>query len=159
MFRSALVSISAVALVSCGTPTACPAVLHGASLTIRLADGWGEAEPRSVTLRCPDGVVCGLIAPDDLTVLPEPEEVPVPPPGSAPMPTPEPSPEIGGTSQDLDDGEATYFLDGPRDELVVTVHGADGVLVERTVTPDWVQVGGSEECGGPTEAEVVVPAP
>ena len=41
----------------------------------------------------------------------------------------------------------------------MTVSGADGVLTELTVTPDWVRVGGSAECGGPTEAEVVVPAP
>jgi hypothetical protein len=159
MFRAMLVSISAVALASCGTPTACPAVLYGASLTVRLADGWGDAEPRSVTVRCADGVECGSIRPDDLTVLPMPEEVPVPPPGSAPVPTPEPSPEISGTTQDLHDGEATYSLHGPREELIVTVNGADGVLLERTVTPDWVRVGGSVECGGPTEAEVVVPAP
>ena len=159
MFRSVLVSISAVVVAGCGTPAVCPAVLHGASLTVRLADGWGDAERLRVTLRCPDGVECGFLAPDDLTVLPEPEEVPVPPPGSAPMPAPEPSPEAGGTSQELDDGEATYFLDGPREELIVTVHGVDRVLLERTVTPDWVRVGGSVECGGPTEAEVVVPAP
>ena len=159
MFRSVLVSISVVALASCGTPTVCPAVLHGASLTVRLADGWGDAEPLSVTLRCPDGAECGFLAPEDLTVLAEPEGVPVPPPGSAPMPTPEPSPETGGSSQELDDGAATYFLDGPREELVITLHGADGVLSEHTVSPDWVRVGGSAECGGPTEAEVVVPAP
>jgi hypothetical protein len=55
MFRAVPVSISVVALVGCGTPTACPAVLHGASLTIRLADGWGDAEPLSVTVRCRGG--------------------------------------------------------------------------------------------------------
>ena len=159
MFRSMLVSVSVVALASCGTPTACPAVLHGASLTIRLADGWADAKARSVTLRCPVGVECGWIAPEDLTVVPQPEEVPVPPPGGTPLPAPEPSPEISGTTQDLDDGVATFSLEGPREELIVTVNGADGVLTERTVTPDWVRVGGSEECGGPTQAEVVVPGP
>ena len=101
MFRSVWVSISVVALASCGTSaTACPAMLHGASLTVRLADGWADSGPRSVTVRCPDGVECGFIAPDDLTVL-SPEEVPVPPPGSAPPPTPDPQPETNGTTQDL----------------------------------------------------------
>lgn len=34
---------------------------------------------------------------------------------------------------------------------------ADGtVLAEGEVEPDWVRVGGSEQCGGPAEAEVVL---
>ena len=159
VFRSVLVSVLALVLAGCSPATVCPAMLHGASLTVRLADGWAAGDPQSVTLRCPDGVECGLIAPDDLTVLREPQEVPVPPPGSVPLPTPDPSPRPGGTPQELEDGAATYSLDGPREELVVTVSGADGVLAELTVSPDWVRVGGSEECGGPMEAEVVVPAP
>jgi hypothetical protein len=113
VFRSVLVSVLVVGPAGCSTSaTACPAMLHGASLTVRLAGGWTDGEPRSVRVRCPDGVACGRISPD-----------------------------------------------GPREELVVTVSGVDGVLAELTVTPDWVRVGGTEECGGPTEAEVVVPAP
>ena len=160
VFRSVLVSVLVVGLAGCSTSaTACPAMLHGASLTVRLAGGWTDGEPRSVSVRCPDGVACGRISPDDLTVLPEPEEVPVPRPGTGPLPTPDPAPENDGTTQELAGGAASYSLDGPREELVVTVRGVDGVLAELTVTPDWVRVGDTEECGGPTEAEVVVPAP
>ena len=160
VFRSVLVSVLAAVLAGCSAPAAtCPAMMYGATVTVRLADGWADGVPQSVTLRCPDGVECGRIAPDDLTVLPEPEEVPVPSPGTIPLPTRELAPRTVGTSQELEDGSATYSLDGPREELVVTVSGVDGVLVDVTVSPDWVRVGGSEECGGPTEAEVAVPAP
>ena len=93
-------------------------------------------------------------------MLPEPEEVPVPPPGTAPPPTLEPSPGSSGTTQELDGGAASWsLLGGAREELVVSVSGAGGVLTETTVRPDWVRVGGTAECGGPTTAEVVVPAP
>ncbi|HYO35192.1 MAG TPA: hypothetical protein VER97_03890 [Geodermatophilus sp.] len=42
----------------------------------------------------------------------------------------------------------------------VTVLGPDGaVLAEVEADPDRVRLGGSEECGGPHEATVTVPAP
>ncbi len=158
MFRSLLVL--AVLLAGCGQPAAaCPAVMHGASLTVRLADDWPAGGPWSATVRCPDGAECGAILPSDLTVLPQPEEVPVPSSGTALPRTPERSPWNRGTTQELDGGAESWSLDGMREELVVLVSGPGGVLTETTVRPDWVRVGGTAECGGPMTAEVVVPAP
>ncbi len=46
------------------------------------------------------------------------------------------------------------------DTVAVTVLGPDGtVLTEVDADPQRVRVGGSEECGGPHEATVTVPAP
>ena len=158
--RSLLVPVVAALLTGCDSgATVCPAIMHGASLTVRLADDWPTGAAERATVRCPDGDVCGAIAPSDLTVLPQPEAVPVPPPGTAPPPTPEPSPGSSGTTQELDDGAASWSVIGAREELVVSVSGAGGVLTETTVRPEWVRVGGTAECGGPTTAEVVVPAP
>ena len=45
-------------------------------------------------------------------------------------------------------------------EVDIAVLGPDGaVLAETTAAPEWVRVGGSEECGGPMEGTVTVPAP
>jgi hypothetical protein len=42
----------------------------------------------------------------------------------------------------------------------VAVLGSDeAVLAETTAAPEWVRVGGSEQCGGPHQATVTVPAP
>ena len=160
MNRLVLVAVVAALLTGCGSrETVCPAIMHGASLTVRLADDWPPGAAERATLRCPDGDVCGAIAPSDLTVLPQPEAVPVPSPGTAPPPTPEPSPGNSGTTQELDGGAASWSVMGAREELVVSVSGPDGVLIETMVRPDWVRVGGTAECGGPATAEVVVPAP
>jgi len=46
------------------------------------------------------------------------------------------------------------------DSVVVTVLAADETEVaEVDAALDWVRVGGSERCGGPSEATVTVPAP
>jgi hypothetical protein len=46
------------------------------------------------------------------------------------------------------------------DSVVVTVLGPDGAtLADLETDLDWRRVGGTEECGGPMTASVVVPAP
>ena len=46
------------------------------------------------------------------------------------------------------------------ESVVVTVLGADGSdLAEVSADLEWHRVGGSEECGGPMETTVTVPAP
>ena len=157
---SVLVPVLAALLTGCGSPaTACPAIMYGASLTVRLADDWPTGAAESATVRCPEGGQCGLILPSDVTVLPEPEEVPVPSPQTAQPPTPERSPGNSGMAQVFDGGAQRWSLYGAHEELVVSVSGAGGVLTAATVRPDWVRVGGTEDCGGPAAAEVVVPAP
>ena len=83
----------------------------------------------------------------------------MPSPGAALPPTPQRSPVNSGTTQEHDGNAAPWSVHGPREALVVTVQRADGTVTEQTVRPDWVRVGGSAECGGPVEAEVVLPAP
>ena len=54
-----------------------------------------------------------------------------------------------------------FTLDmGAPDEMTVTaLDAAGGVLVEQPVTVDWVRVGGSEQCGGPSEGTATVSVP
>lgn len=58
----------------------------------------------------------------------------------------------------LSDGSADVWLDMSSPGTVeVTVLDAQGeVLAEREADLDWRRVGGTEECGGPAEATVVV---
>jgi hypothetical protein len=160
MLQPLLVSVLALALVGCGPETVCPAIGWSNSLTVRLADDWAAGEPRSVTVRCPEGGECGAVSAAVTTLLPQPEREMVSPPGTSPLPTSTsvPAPETQATTQVLTDGSATFSLD-VAEALVVTVSEAGSVLTELTVHPEWVRVGGSEECGGPHEAAVVVPAP
>jgi hypothetical protein len=56
--------------------------------------------------------------------------------------------------------EVAFLLPGPLPEQVTVRVLADGqVAAELTVEPEFVRTGGSEECGGPSSAQVVVPAP
>ncbi len=67
----------------------------------------------------------------------------------------------GPPPEELVDGRAAFGVGIPRPgTVVVTVLDADGeVLAVHEASPDWARVGGTEACGGPSEAEVVVPAP
>ena len=57
-------------------------------------------------------------------------------------------------------GRAAFaLLEGRPSEVTVRVLESGVVVTESTVEPEFVRVGGTAECGGPTEAEVVVPAP
>ena len=64
----------------------------------------------------------------------------------------------GRSAVPLTDGSADVWLDMSSPGTVeVTVLDAQGeVLTEREADLDWRRVGGSEECGGPAEATVVV---
>jgi len=122
-----------VAGCGAGQASACPAVAWGNTLTVTLADDWPAGEGRSLEVDC--GSPC------------EPASV-----GTAAGPvvaTP-----LRGTSAAL-----SFILSSP-DTVVITVLDADGATLAEVETDlDWVRVGGSEECGGPSEASVVVPAP
>lgn len=70
---------------------------------------------------------------------------------------------VGGSEEDV----ATAPLTGRSAELhlgmttpgsvdVALLDAAGSVLRETETEPDWRRVGGSEECGGPSEATVVV---
>jgi hypothetical protein len=125
---------TALALTACsaGASTACPAIGWSNTLRVVLAGGWPEVDGGSLALECSSR--CGMHGREG-----DPEELSVPLTG-------------GSTVVQLD-------MTAP-DSVVVTVLGADGAeLAEVAADLDWRRVGGSEECGGPHAASVVVPAP
>ena len=120
-------------VAGCDAVTACPAIMWGQALVVELADGWPPDTGRAVHLQCPGTCNVLQIGPG------------TPDRASAPL---------TGTS-------ASFGITGVAPEsVVVTVVDAAGTEVARVeAEPEFVRVGGSEECGGPSEATVVVPAP
>ena len=132
---AALVLVGA-ALTGCGVvgPTACPAVGWSNVLTVTLADGWPTGTGRTVQLVCSEP--CGVSSFDGRG---QDREVDMP---------------ISGTSTSFG-----VVMTIP-ESVVVTVLDASGAELARVeAEPEWVRVGGTEECGGPHEATVTVPTP
>jgi hypothetical protein len=123
-----------LALAACGAAagTACPAIGWSNTLTVGLADDWPPVQDGSLRVECSSR--CGMYGregpADELTV---------------PL-----------------DGRSTVVqldMTAP-DSVVLTVLGVDGTeLAVLDADLDWRRVGGSEECGGPHAASVVVPEP
>ncbi|PJJ55384.1 hypothetical protein CLV54_3274 [Compostimonas suwonensis] len=65
---------------------------------------------------------------------------------------------LGLVTVEAQNGNAwTFSVDGLPDTFTVRMLTADGaVLSDTEVTPEWDRVGGSEQCGGPSEATVTV---
>jgi hypothetical protein len=126
---------AALAFSACaaGATTVCPAIGWSNLLTVELAAGRPAVEGGSLIVECSSR--CGLTpGPTD-----EPDEVSLPLSGRS-------------TVVQLD-------MTTP-DSVVVTVLGPDGAtLADLETDLDWRRVGGTEECGGPMAASVVVPAP
>ena len=130
---AAALVLAGAALAGC-TPTACPAIAWGRTLTVVLADGWPPGTGRTVHLACAEP--CEV-----LTARPVA-------PGAGP------SAPVRGTAATF---QPTY---GAFESVVATVGDADGTELARVdAALDWRRVGGTEECGGPSEATQVVPAP
>ncbi len=104
---------------------------YGRTLVVQLADDWPPAEGRIVVARCSSP--CGQVQQNSDELA---REV---------------SGALTGKSAGL------WVMDMP-DSVVVTVSGPDGPLAEIEQSLTWERVGGTEECGGPMEAVVVVPA-
>jgi hypothetical protein len=127
---AATLALSACAV---GASTVCPAIGWSNTLTVRLADDWPPVDGGTLLVECSSR--CGLhAAPTD-----EPDELSVPLTGTS-------------TVVQLD-------MTSP-DSVVLTVLGPDGTELAQVGTDlDWRRVGGTEECGGPSAASVLVPAP
>jgi hypothetical protein len=126
--------LAGTTVAGCDSTTACPAIGWGRTLTVALADGWPPATGRTVLLEC--AAPCEVLKAEPGT----------PGPASAPL---------TGTS-------VVFAVTGGTtpESVTVTVADAAGTELARLETrPEWARVGGSEECGGPSEATVVVPAP
>ena len=129
---------AALALGACtdGAPVACPAIGWSNAVTVTLADDWPPVEGGSLTVDC--APMCGWAVMQDGPIA-EQDQVAAP----------------------LDGRPAVLHLDmSAPDSVSIRVLGPDKEeLADVDTDLDWRRVGGSEQCGGPMEATVVVPAP
>ncbi|MCA0143375.1 hypothetical protein [Blastococcus sp. LR1] len=111
--------------------TACTDIGWHNELVVEFAEGWPPVEG-GVTIECQPACYTGVLVDRE-----------------------------AATVDPADGGPATALLDMTTpDSVVVRVLGPDGTaLTEVEADLDWRQVAGTEECGGPHEATVVVPAP
>ncbi|SFF32234.1 hypothetical protein [Blastococcus tunisiensis] len=132
------VMAAAVALGACagGAPTVCPAIGWTNAVIVELADDWPPVEGGSLTVDC--APMCGWAVVEDAP-LAEQDHLAVP----------------------LEGPTAVVQLDmSAPDAVSIRVLGPDKTeLADVDTDLDWRRVGGSEQCGGPMEATVVVPAP
>lgn len=134
---AAAVVVAAVATAACAPlPLACTTIGYSSTLTVTLAD------PR-------DDVALELCLSDGCTPAPLDQ-----------LSSDEAFAEgrFGEASGDGVDGW-TVVLGGGGDVVGYRLLDADGTVLaeaEGELEPDWVRVGGSEQCGGPAEAELVL---
>lgn len=154
---AALAALVVSATAACAPlPAVCTTIGYSSTLTVTLA------EPR-------DDVALELCLIDGCTPRPV-DEVP----SDAPIepcvddgcwtqsPAADDGPDVAADGQwvlergDGLDGWTISILSGG-DVVAYRLLAADGtVLAEGESRPDWVRVGGTEQCGGPTEAELVL---
>lgn len=122
---------SMIALSGCSSPEVlCPAIGYSSTLSVQFS---GDTEQLA------DVVVCGGPDCEEADALQDPG-----------LWTRAEQPLTG-------QGSWTAVLFSPGVPLVVRALDAQGgVLLETHVEPEWVRVGGTEECGGPAEAGVVL---
>jgi hypothetical protein len=133
--RGACLMTAALALSACGAAggTVCPAIGWSNSLTVGLAAGWATVDGGTLLVEC--STPCGMPA----------------------LRTDEP----GDVSIRLTGSSTVVQLDmAAPDSVALTVLGPDGTgLATHQADLDWRRVGGTEECGGPHAASVVIPTP
>lgn len=126
------VLVTMTGLTGCA-PFACPAIGWSNTLTVQLV---GDTSAVDQVQRCTDA-------------------------GCAPAADVDPSGPLGWITVESNDGDSWTFSVGMTSMEQVTVRtlAADGtVLSDTEATPEWVRVGGSAQCGGPSEATVAVQA-
>jgi hypothetical protein len=134
-FAAALVALL-VGLTWDEGATACPAIGWGSSIRVELTGDWSVHPVGVVELECSSPC-------ERLTVLDEVTGRPV-----------ELDPAADPLSWPVD------FAEERPDSAVATVRATDGTELARVEAAlRFERVGGTEECGGPTEATVTVPAP
>ena len=108
----------------------CPAVDYGRTLIVRLTGDWPAVEGRTVVARCSSPCGAVQLGREDLAL------------------------EVTGA---LVGSTAHLATMATPDFVRVTVVEPDGHQTGIDTALDWERVGGTEECGGPMEAEVSVP--
>jgi hypothetical protein len=128
----AVAAALAFSACSAGATTVCPAIGWSNTLTVGLADDWPDVPGGSLTVECSSRcTVLGAAGDRDRLSIP-----------------------LTGSSTVV-----PFDMTSP-DSAVLIVLDADGrELAEVDADLDWRRVGGSEDCGGPSVASVVVPAP
>ncbi|SDH50623.1 hypothetical protein SAMN04489720_1457 [Agrococcus jejuensis] len=132
----ATTALAATVTAACAPlPVACPAVGYFSTLSVTLA------EPRDdVALELCLSAGC---APAPLDELASDEAIA--------------DGLFGEASGDGLEGWTISIMSGGTDAVGYRLLDVAGtVLAEGEVEPEWVRVGGSEQCGGPTEAEIVL---
>jgi len=119
--------VTAIGLTGC-VPFACPAIGWINTLTVELN---GDTDTVAQVQLCTDA---GCAPADDVDM----------------------TGPLGLISVADHDGDTwTFSVDGLPDTFTVRTLAADGAVITDTeVTPEWVRVGGSPQCGGPREATV-----
>ena len=132
---------------------ACPAIgwVNMASVTLE-----GAVQKVDTVQLCVDGA-CSITA-DQLQRLDEPLTIATElPDAQGPAPTSAPT-TVPPIASRIDDHTWTFQvgMSAPK-AVIVRARSADGtVLAEREVTLKWTRVGGTEQCGGPSEAGPVI---
>jgi len=166
------------ALTGCVTSGVCPAIGWGSSVVIELVgptndvdsvrlcvDGHCTTGPQALpdeplVVATVDPSIYATIAPRDPSEIPtDPSAIPAVPFELSAPEYPAPSDEsylIGGFAEQVDNN--TWRIDmymGAAGEVTVQALSADGSVLAETVTElEFVRVGGTAGCGGPTRAEV-----
>lgn len=147
-------ALVATATAACaGLPTACPAVGYSSTLTVTLAEPHdGVALELCVTQGCTPRALDDVPVDEPIEVCDSMECVTA-------SPQPEASADDGIWMLERGDGvdgwTITIFTGGTAVGYRL-LDPAGAVLDEGEAEPDWVRVGGSEQCGGPSEAEIVL---
>ncbi|WP_146236319.1 hypothetical protein [Curtobacterium sp. MCBD17_023] len=143
MWAATGAALSVLTTAACGiVPTACPAIGWTNTVVVTVSGPVGSVDAVRDVAVC-TGTGCTPPAPSDPPVLP-PEVAPAPSPTST----------AAGTVWRLP------VLMGTPDRAVVELRdAADRPLLTETVRTRWIRYGGSEQCGGPSTAEVTVRAP
>lgn len=158
--RTALVTAAAAATVGCDGPVqACPAIGWASALVVELGDDWPAGADRTVEVDCdpacsPPVLEVEEASPVPLPGMPGTPAAPVPTPRPEPTPAPDPVVAVDGSGQAV-----LQLYAGWPDEVTVRVLEDGDVVAELTARPEFVRVDGTEDCGGNSEARVVVPAP
>lgn len=131
--------LGAALLTGCTTPTACPAIGWSNSLVV-------QVDPAI----SPVGEV--QICVDDACISSVDRS------GSASAAPSSTSPLSGAAFQAKDGQKWTFSLSmtNPKKVTVRVLNADSAVLRSVEASPEWQQVGGSEQCGGPAQATVAV---